>query len=85
MTLLSGAADGTLRIDSDGLVGYLSLTVSAGMPSTAGFGLLGRFQVEINTTAGTETITRYAMDSNGHVIVDPETDEIRRETYEIAG
>ncbi|MEX0323828.1 MAG: LEPR-XLL domain-containing protein [Puniceicoccaceae bacterium] len=52
INLLEFGVTGQLTINSAGIAGILSLSVSAGVPSGLGFGMTGSFQMELNTTGG---------------------------------
>ncbi|MBC8505088.1 MAG: tandem-95 repeat protein, partial [Chloroflexi bacterium] len=65
VTLLSGTAEGSLTINSAGFLGYVSVTVQAGVPGGFGFDLQGVFQLEINTTGTVKQVERFKIDDHG--------------------
>ncbi len=65
VSLLSLTADGFLSIESDGVVGFLTLTGSASLPDGALFSLSGTYQAEINTTGSAATVSRFTIDDSG--------------------
>ena len=83
-TFFSGFRLGYVEITQAGLVGYFELTVAIGLPESAGFGLTGRFQFEINTTLSDKTIKRFKLNEDGNVVVDADGN-IVREDHTIPG
>ena len=83
VTLFSGSALGDLQISGTkpDLVGYLELTQAVGLPSSAGFGLQGRFSFEINTTAQDQTISRYVHDADGNLVANTSGGGFKMESY----
>ena len=68
------SGDDTLGV---GLLGYFDLTVAIGLPESAGFGLTGRFQFEINTFSRDREVSRFKINEDGQVTFDADGNAIR--------
>ncbi|MCC5834415.1 MAG: hypothetical protein JJU20_06760, partial [Opitutales bacterium] len=71
-TLIEFTVDGSLALTTGGIYGSLQLSVASELPSNFGFSLSGIYQLEVNTTASTQTLERVRIDEDGQAVMDGE-------------